>query len=137
MIPRIEEEIEEKEKKEYLNKTYFINFNSHKIEGYLTDDIECLKQSLYLLLNTEKFLYPIYKQYGFKFQDLINSEKEFFLSSIKKRVEEAVLIDDRVEKVLSIDTYPLENEKDSYIIDVKIKSIFRNDIIEIRKEFKA
>lgn len=131
MIPKIKE-FKEEEKKVYPSKTYYINFKTKKIEGFLTDEVEALKQALLLMLHTELHEYPIYKDYGFKFQDLISSEREYLLAEIKKRVEDCVLQDDRVRSVLDVqvDFY----DKDSCKVNVKIQSNLNNVIISIDKE---
>lgn len=134
MIPKIEIDIENVKEKSFNSKTYYINFQSKKIEGFLIDEIECLKQAIYLMLNTEKYEYPIYKEYGFRFNDLINSEKEYFLAEIRPRIEECLLQDDRIQQVLSVDVKQKENSKDSFIVSVKILSNLKNDIIEVEKE---
>lgn len=131
MIPKIEE-IREEKKKNYPSKTYYINFNTKKIEGFLTDEIEALKQSLLIALNTELHEYPVYKDYGFQFKDLISSEKEYFLAEIEKRITKCIMQDDRVKAVLSVHVDFFN--KDSCKVVVKIQSNLNNVIISIEKE---
>ena len=53
------------------SNTYKINQQKNNINGFI-DDIEAVKQSVYLILNIERYKYLIYDwDYGFEIVDLI------------------------------------------------------------------
>jgi len=56
-----------------------------------------LLQAVYLILNVERYAYPIYsRRYGVELVDLIGKPKDWAMSEIKRRVDEALTQDDRI-----------------------------------------
>lgn len=103
MIPNVEILSTELEEVEYPTKTYKIEVNSDdeqdRINGY-TDDLEAIQQAIYLILNTERYAFPIYSwDYGIELIDLIGKPMPYVMSETPRRVKEALIQDDRITDV--------------------------------------
>jgi len=63
----------------------------------MTDGHEAVKQAVRLILHTERYQYMIYSfAYGTELQDLAGNRDSFLFPEVKRRVTEALLVDDRV-----------------------------------------
>lgn len=99
MIPIDGLQIEEFTVEEETSKTYKLDYEKDRIQGY-TDELEAVKQAIYKILNTEKYRYPIYSwDYGVELSDLIGRERSYVIPEIERRITEALFNDDRVVKV--------------------------------------
>lgn len=103
MIPNIDILTQPITEVEYPNRTYKININfsenEDRIAGY-TDDLDAVKQAIYLILNTERYDFPIYSwDYGIELVDLIGKPMPYVMAEIPRRVEDALLQDDRIKDV--------------------------------------
>lgn len=66
----------------------------------ITDGINAVRQAIYLILNTERYQFPIYTwSYGVELVDLIGKPTSYVLPEIERRVSEALLQDDRISTV--------------------------------------
>ena len=66
----------------------------------MTDGRDAVLQSVYLILNVERYVYPIYsRNYGSEFSDLIGKPKDYAMSEMKRRITEALEQDDRITGV--------------------------------------
>jgi len=84
---------------EYPSRTYGLDIDRGRVKGY-TDQQEAMKQAIYLILFTERYTYPIYSwNYGVELADLFGKPTTYALPEIKRRVAEALLMDDRIEDV--------------------------------------
>lgn len=84
---------------EVPTKTFFIDFINNKIVGTV-DGIEAIKQAVFLILNTERYENMVYDwDYGFESQDLIGMPIGYVYPELKRRIEEALTQDDRIESV--------------------------------------
>ena len=82
-------------------KTYKIENN--RIIGFI-DKQEAYIQSVYLLLNTERFDYIIYSwNYGVELADLFGKPIPWVFSELPRRIREALMQDDRIHDVTDID----------------------------------
>lgn len=101
MIPKIEniqigEEIEIVEEPTF---TWKIDFENKRVIGY-TDEIEAMKQAIYLILNTERYRHEIYDwNYGIELSDLFGKDKAYAYPELKRRIREALIADDRITDV--------------------------------------
>jgi hypothetical protein len=84
----------------YQGKTYRIVFGDEdRISGY-AEGLESVKQAIYLILNTERYQYPIYSwDYGIELLDLYGKPMSYVMAELPRRIEEALTVDDRIEKV--------------------------------------
>lgn len=94
--------------KQQPSKTYKIDLDKSKIKGYI-DEIEAIKQSIYKILNTERYKYLIYSwNYGIELEDLFGEPIPYVYSELKRRISEALTQDDRIE---SVDAFSFTNKK--------------------------
>jgi hypothetical protein len=103
------------------SKTYKIDFEKGRIVGF-TNDIEALKQAVYLILNTERFEHVIYSfNYGSELKGTIGNDKLIAESELKRRIKEALTQDDRIENV---DNFTFRYDEDSVTIGFTVFSVF-------------
>lgn len=99
MIPNIsllEEEITEIV---YADKTYKIDIKANRIDGF-ADELDAIKQAVYLILSTERYEYNIYSwDYGVELVDLFGQPLPYVISELERRIKEALTQDDRIEDV--------------------------------------
>ena len=90
------------------SKTFKLNIEKSKIDG-ICDDVEALKQTIFLILNTERYQHLIYSwNYGVELNDLIGETRSFVIPELERRIKEALIQDDRVENV---DNFEFQNIK--------------------------
>lgn len=81
------------------SKTFYIDFINNKVVGTV-DGLEAVKQAVFLILNTERYENMVYDwDYGFETQDLIGMSVGYVYPELKRRIEEALTQDDRIESV--------------------------------------
>lgn len=91
---------------EYPTYTFKVDKGSKRIIT-MSDGLEAMDQAINVCLNIERYDYQIYSSnLGRELGDLIGKEPEYVMSMIKKRVKEALLIDNRITSV------------DSFIFDI-------------------
>lgn len=111
MIPLIDLTLTEIVEAEYPNRTYKITSDKQRISGYV-DELEALKQAIYLILNTERYKFPIYSwDYGVELIDLFGKPIPYVKSEIKRRVGEALIQDNRVERCSDFEFQTLDKRK--------------------------
>ena len=72
---------------------------SDRINGFI-DDIDAIKQMIYLMLSSERYAYIIYPwDYGIELIDLFGKPAPYVMSELERRITEALLQDDRIKKV--------------------------------------
>lgn len=103
MIPNIELLSTTIEEVEHPTETYKVevrtNTEEDRINGY-TDDLEAIQQAIYLILNTERYAFPIYSwDYGVELIDLIGKPMPYVMSELPRRIKEALTQDDRIADV--------------------------------------
>lgn len=114
---------------EVPSKTFFIDFINNKVVGTV-DGIEAVKQAVFLILNTERYENMVYDwDYGFETQDLIGMPIGYIYPELKRRIEEALTQDDRIESVEAFDF-----EKSGAIVTVSFTVISKQGIFETATE---
>ena len=100
MIPNTEVVVDAMEEVTYPTKTYKINVDADRIQGY-TDELDAVIQSIYLILNTERYQYIIYSwDYGVELLTLYGKPMPYVMVELERRIKEALLrCDDRVTEV--------------------------------------
>lgn len=84
---------------EQPSKTYKMDLEGNSIRGY-ADGLEALKQSIYKILNTERYQYIIYSwNYGIELMDLFGEPVTYVCSEVERRIREALLCDTRILSV--------------------------------------
>ena len=76
--------------------THKLDIARQRVRG-TTDERDAVLQAVYLILNVERYVYPIYsRNYGSELTDLIGKPKDYAMSELKRRITEALLQDDRI-----------------------------------------
>ena len=76
--------------------THKLDIEQNRVRG-MTDERDAVLQAVYLILNVERYAFPIYsRNYGSELSDLIGKPKDYAMSEIKRRITEALLQDDRI-----------------------------------------
>lgn len=103
MIPTIDLLTQEIEEVKFEDRTYKVEIltdsEEDRINGFI-DELESIKQAIYLILSTERYKYIIYSwDYGVELVDLIGKPIPYCMAEIPRRVKEALLVDNRIENV--------------------------------------
>lgn len=99
MVPDNEVLLPDIEETTYPDLTYKINIDKNRISDYV-DELDAVIQAIYLILNTERYEYLIYSwDYGIELLDLYGMPMPYVISEIKRRVEDALTQDDRIDSV--------------------------------------
>ena len=84
MIPDIDVLTENLDELDYPNRTYNVEFyldGDSNIQGFI-DEEDSIKQAAYLILNTERYVFPIYSwDYGVELVDLIGQPIPYVIYS--------------------------------------------------------
>lgn len=108
------------------SKTYLLNQTKEVIRGTI-DDIKALEQTIELILSIERYEYIIYSwNYGVETKDLIGEDYLYVCSELKRRIEEALVQDDRIN---SVDSFLFEENKNKVKVTFTVHSIF-GDIVK-------
>lgn len=79
--------------------SHTFKLNSDSVRGYV-DELEAVKQAVYKLLLTERYEHIIYSgDYGVETLDLFGQPAAYVCAELERRVEEALMSDDRIESV--------------------------------------
>lgn len=122
MIPVVNDGlINDFEYEELPTRTFKLNISSNTITGF-TDEIEAMKQAIYLILNIERYEYLIYSwDYGIELQDLFGQPTSFVLPELKRRITEALLQDTRID---SVDDFTFDVVKSKVHVRFTVNTIY-------------
>lgn len=82
------------------NKTYYIDKEKKIVQGTVEDYLKTVEQSVYLILQTERYDYIMYShKYGIELKDLYGREENYVVPMLMLMVPEALLQDERIESV--------------------------------------
>lgn len=99
MIPTIEELTNELYTRRFYDKTYRVNIPMDIVQG-ATDNVVALQQTIYFMLGTERYEFPIYSwDYGVELRDLFGRPMKYVKPELKRRITEALIQDDRITDV--------------------------------------
>jgi hypothetical protein len=109
MLPAVNDDLQKDfEIEEETSHTYKLDLDNSTIAGYV-DDLEAMKQAIYLILNIERYEYLIYSwNYGIELNDLYGQPIPFVLPELKRRITEALVQDSRI---LGVDNFSFEVNK--------------------------
>ncbi len=103
------------------SKKYKVNFESNQIRGF-TDEIEAIKQAIIFILNTERYEHEIYSwDYGIELNDLYGQHISYVYPELKRRINEALTQDDRIE---SVDNFSFKKQANNVIINFTVNTVF-------------
>lgn len=82
------------------SQTYNLEYDKdNQIRGYC-DELKAMRQAVYKILNTERYKYIIYSwNYGIELEDLFGQPIPYVYAELQRRIEEALLNDDRITNV--------------------------------------
>jgi phage baseplate assembly protein W len=81
------------------SKQHKMNMDRNRILG-ICDGLEAVRQSVFKILNTERYAYIIYSwNYGIELNDLYGQPVRYVCPEIERRIQEALLQDDRITAV--------------------------------------
>ncbi len=110
--------------------SYKMKLEKERIERNV-DGIEAVKQMIYKTLMTDRYRFEIYDwNYGVELDDLLGKPKEFVKAELPRRIEDALIIDDRVEEVTDFEFTDVD--KTTLAVKFTVKTIFGN--VEAEKE---
>lgn len=112
-------------KKTMPTYSYAVDFEHGRVRGFC-DTIEAMKQMIYKCLQTQLFAQDIYDaNYGFEAYGLLGKDRAFVESEIKRRVKEALIIDERILAVKNFD-FNDGLEADSLAVSFCVWTVFGN-----------
>lgn len=99
MIPTIDELTDELYTQRFYDKTYRVNIPNDIVQG-ATEDVVALQQTIYFILGTERYQFPIYSwDYGVELEDLFGRPITYVKPELKRRIREALVQDNRITDV--------------------------------------
>lgn len=123
MTPTSQNNINDFTFQELPSKTYKINQlkDEQRIYGYI-DNLEALKQAVYLMLSVERYENIIYSwNYGIELADLFGKDKNYVIAELERVITEALLIDDRINGVTD---FQFDTNKNKVHCTFTVKSIY-------------
>ena len=101
--------------------TWKINEERAEARGSV-DEKEAMEQAVRKILQTERSRYAIYDwNYGIELEDLYGKRESFVIPELKKRIEDALLADDRVTAVTD---FSFVQEKGSVTAEFMVHTMF-------------
>ncbi len=101
--------------------TYRMDLGKGGIQG-IADGREAMKQAIYKILHTKRYAYEIYDwNYGMEWEDLWGRPKSYIMPELKKRIEDALLADDRVEAVTD---FHFTSNRNSLTVFFRVQTVF-------------
>jgi len=94
---------QELETQQLPNKTYRLDFVNNQMVGTI-DGLEAVKQSVFKILQTERFEHSIYSvNYGSEFAAAIGKDAIFVKSRLSRIIQEALTQDDRISDIQDLE----------------------------------
>lgn len=114
------------------SRTYRMNIDHMTINGFC-DGIESVKQAVYKILNTERYMYPIYSwDYGIKLLDLYGKRIGYVCPELQRRITDALQWDDRIT---SVDSFEFDTStRKTVVVTFTVHTIFGD--VDIEKAVK-
>lgn len=124
MIPQVMNAAEMQQDFEFVtlpSRTFRLNTEQQQVSGQV-DQLAALKQAVYLILHTERYAWLIHSwNYGVELADLIGQPVDFCLPEIERRIREALLQDDRIQRVAN---FRFEIQKTKVLASFEVQTIF-------------
>lgn len=123
MIPTTENDLMTLTVKTQPSLAYALQIEKDRIRSTV-DNIESVRQAVYLILCTERYAYLIYSwNYGVELKELIGQSIDYVLPEIKRRVTEALLQDDRIT---AVDNFDFETGRKTVHVTFTVYTLFGN-----------
>lgn len=105
------------------SKDFALDISNARINGTV-EDLEQLKQTIYFILNTERYEYLIYSwDYGVELVDLIGQPDSYVIPEAERRITEALVQDDRIN---SVSDFVFEKNKNKMHVTFVVNTIYGN-----------
>ena len=103
-----------------------LNYKMHLEQNVINgtcDELEAMKQVVYKILCTERYQYIIYSwNYGIELEDLFGEPASWVCPELERRIQEALLQDDRIN---AVDTFDFDvTEKRTVKVTFTVHTIF-------------
>lgn len=109
------------------SKTFKLDIERNRCYGSV-DEIEALKQAIFLLLNIERYEHLIYDwNVGIETKDLIGKDPRYVASEAPRRIRECLIQDDRINEV---DSFEVTINKKNVHISCVVHSIYGDIPVE-------
>ncbi|WP_024346924.1 DUF2634 domain-containing protein [Lacrimispora indolis] len=109
------------------SKTFRFDTETKRVVGTV-DGLEAIRQTVFCILNTERFDWLIYSwNYGVEFKNLFGKSTGLVKAKIKKRIKEALQQDDRIQ---SVDTFSFESNGQSLHVRFMVHTILGEIVVE-------
>lgn len=124
MIPVINEQfLQNFSEVEIPSKDYSLDRAKSKINGTV-EDLEALKQTIYFILNTERYEHLIYSwNYGVELADLIGQPYSYVVPELERRITEALVQD---ERITGVSDFSFEKNKNKVHVTFVVSTIYGN-----------
>lgn len=114
-------EYDQMEVVEEPSKTFRMDMANNKMLGK-ADELEALKQAIYLRLSIEKYEHLIFSSdYGIELEDLFGEPVTYVIPELQRRITEELLKDDRINNV---DDFTFTESKGSVAASFIVYTIF-------------
>lgn len=121
MIPESVMDLTSLEEKVYPSTTYKLDLQTGRI-GRKIDGLEAAIQAVTKIFMTERYAHVIYSgDYGVELESLIGKEFEYVESDIRRRLEEAVTPDDRIQGITDLTTE--RSGKNNLIVNCTVQTV--------------
>lgn len=111
------------EEQQQPSLTWKLDLENKRITQMI-DGLEAVKQTAFVILETERFQYLIYSfDFGSELQGLIGKSPLFVQSEIRRLIKEALLQDDRITDVQNVS---FQTTGDSMLVEFTVVTIFGN-----------
>lgn len=122
MIPTVNDDLQtDFEYEEKTSRSFKLNISKNTVGGFV-DDLEAVKQAIYLILSIQRYENIIYSwNYGIELVDLIGQPISFVLPELKRRITEALIQDSRIS---AVSNFSFENIKGKVHTTFTVSTIF-------------
>lgn len=95
---------------EQTSRTYYLDIEKNTISNFC-DGVQAMKQTIYCILNTERFNHLIYSwNYGIETEHLIGANTTYIIPELERVITESLLQDTRIAEVKDFD-FEVEKNK--------------------------
>ncbi len=127
MLPENDISLSDEGRRLQADKTFKIDFEKKRLDG-MVDGVEALCQTVYAILMTPRYTYPIFSHnYGTDYSDLPSGDYIKRIAAIKRAVTDSLMTDDRI---LSVQDFEFTKNEHSIFVKFLVKSIFGESVFE-------
>ncbi len=113
------------------SRNYKMELEENRING-ICDNLEAVKQAIYKALNTERYQHIIYSwSYGIELADLYGEPITYVCPELQRRINEALIQDDRIESVenFKFDTSEKRKVKATFTVNTIFGSVESEKVV--------